>query len=114
MSIEEALTPQSSVASRSPNAPGAVFLSYASQDAAAAERIAAALRTAAIEVRFDNSELRGGDAWNQMIRRRIPGCARFVPVISCQTQQQLEGYFRREWRIGAIRPRVNLPAHGAE
>jgi hypothetical protein len=44
---------------------GAVFLSYASEDAAAAERIAGALRSAGIEVWFDKSELRGGDAWDQ-------------------------------------------------
>jgi hypothetical protein len=40
---------------------GAVFLSYASQDAAAAQRICAALRLAGVEVWFDQSELRGGE-----------------------------------------------------
>ena len=35
---------------------GAVFLSYASEDAAAAERIAAALRAGEIEVWFDKTE----------------------------------------------------------
>ena len=42
----------------------AVFLSYASQDAEAAKRICDGLRAAGIEVWFDQSELRGGDAWN--------------------------------------------------
>jgi hypothetical protein len=42
--------------------PRAVFLSYASQDAQAALRICEALRAAGIEVWFDQSELRGGDA----------------------------------------------------
>jgi hypothetical protein len=46
----------------------AVFLSYASEDAEAAERLAAALRLAGIEVWFDKSELRGGDAWDRHIR----------------------------------------------
>src|SRR5579864_9178381 len=41
---------------------GAVFLSYASQDAEAAQRICAALQAAGIEVWFDQSELRGGDS----------------------------------------------------
>ena len=41
----------------------AVFLSYASEDAEAAFKICTALRTAGIEVWFDQSELRGGDAW---------------------------------------------------
>jgi hypothetical protein len=39
----------------------AVFLSYASQDAWAAQRICEALRGSGIEVWFDQSELRGGD-----------------------------------------------------
>jgi hypothetical protein len=54
---------------------GAVFLSYASQDAEAAQRICAALRSAGVEVWFDQSELRGGDAWDQSIRKQIKTCA---------------------------------------
>ncbi len=48
--------------------PHAVFLSYASQDAKAAQRICEALRAAGIEVWLDQSELRGGDAWDETIR----------------------------------------------
>ena len=47
----------------------AVFLSYASQDAEAAKRIADALRAAGVEVWFDQSELVGGDAWDQKIKK---------------------------------------------
>ena len=61
---------------------GAVFLSYASQDAEAAKRICAALRAAGIEVLFDQSELRGGDAWDQTIRHEIHDCLLFIPIIS--------------------------------
>jgi hypothetical protein len=61
---------------------GAVFLSYASQDVQAAQRICEAPRAAGIEVWFDRSELRGGDAWDQKIRREIRDCALFIPVIS--------------------------------
>ena len=49
-----------------PDRAHAVFLSYASQDAEAARRIAEALRAAGVEVWFDQAELRGGDAWDQM------------------------------------------------
>src|SRR5438105_10920763 len=77
----------------------AVFLSYASQDGAAARNICDALRTAGVEVWFDQSELRGGDAWDQKIRRQIKECALFVPMISANTQARLEGYFRLEWRL---------------
>ncbi len=79
--------------------PRAVFLSYASEDAEAARRICDALRPAGIEVWFDQTELRGGDTWDQMIRRQIRECALFVPVISTSTQQRSEGYFRLEWRL---------------
>jgi TolB-like protein/cytochrome c-type biogenesis protein CcmH/NrfG len=77
----------------------AVFISYASQDAEAARRICAALRAAGIEVWLDQSELRGGDAWDQMIRQQIHDCALFIPVISINTAQRPEGYFRLEWTL---------------
>ena len=86
------------------NASGkAVFLSYASQDADAARRVAEALRAAGVEVWFDQQELRGGDAWDQKIRRQIRECTLFVPVISANTQARPEGYFRREWKLAVER-----------
>jgi TolB-like protein len=84
---------------------GVVFLSYASQDADAAQRICNALRTAGIEVWFDQSELRGGEAWNRHIQRQIHQCALFIAVISQHTEQRSEGYFRREWRLAVERTR---------
>ncbi len=81
----------------------AVFLSYASQDAPAVERIAEALRASGIEVWFDKNELVGGDAWDQKIRRQIKECALFVPVISANTQARAEGYFRLEWKLAVDR-----------
>jgi TolB-like protein/lipoprotein NlpI len=81
----------------------AVFLSYASQDAQAARRICDALQSAGVEVWFDQSELRGGDAWDRQIRKHIHDCALFVPIISHTTQERLEGYFRREWKLAVDR-----------
>jgi TolB-like protein/cytochrome c-type biogenesis protein CcmH/NrfG len=77
----------------------AVFISYASQDAAAAARICSALRQAGAEVWFDQSELRGGDVWDQKIRREIRDCTLFMPVISANTASRHEGYFRLEWDL---------------
>ena len=77
----------------------AVFLSYASQDAESAQKICEALRAAGIEVFLDQSELRGGDAWDQKIRREIHDCALFIPVISAHTAARHEGYFRLEWDL---------------
>ena len=77
----------------------ALFLSYASQDVQAAQKICEALRAAGIEVWFDQSELRGGDAWDHKIRGQIHDCALFVPVISANTAARHEGYFRLEWDL---------------
>jgi TolB-like protein/Flp pilus assembly protein TadD len=82
---------------------GAVFLSYASQDAEAASRICDALLAGGIEVWLDQSELRGGDAWDRKIRDQIRHCALFIPIISVHSQARLEGYFRREWKLAVER-----------
>jgi TolB-like protein/Flp pilus assembly protein TadD len=81
----------------------AVFLSYASQDAEAAQKICQALRMAGIEVFLDQSELRGGDAWDKKIRHEILDCVLFIPIVSRHTQQRLEGYFRHEWKLAIER-----------
>ena len=81
----------------------AIFLSYASQDAEAAQRICEALRAAGIEVWFDQSELRGGDAWDAAIRKQIKACGLFIPIISANTDTRTEGYFRLEWKLAVDR-----------
>jgi hypothetical protein len=100
---EEAGASQATAGTQPSTSTGAVFLSYASEDAAAAEQIASALRAAGIAVWFDKSELRGGDVWDRMIRQRIRDCALFIPVISGHTQERLEGYFRLEWKLAVDR-----------
>ena len=79
--------------------PKAVFLSYARDDAAAARRIAEALRASGLEVWFDENELRGGDTWDAKIRQQIDACALFIPLISAHTQERSKGYFRLEWKL---------------
>jgi TolB-like protein len=77
----------------------AVFLSYAREDAAAARRVAEALRAAGLEVWFDENELRGGEAWDAKIRQQINDCTLFLPIISRHTQERGKGYFRLEWKL---------------
>jgi TolB-like protein len=84
-------------------ATGAVFVSHASEDADAARRLCELLRAAGIEVWLDQSELRGGDVWDTMIRGRIRGCALFLPLISAHTRARSEGYFRLEWKLAIDR-----------
>ena len=81
----------------------AVFISYASQDAEAAQRVWVALRAAGIEVWFDQSELRGGDVWDRRIRQQIHDCRLFMPIVSANTEARIEGYFRREWKLAVDR-----------
>ena len=81
----------------------AVFLSHASQDAEPAQKICEALRAAGIEVWFDQSALRGGDVWDQTIRKQIKTCVLFMPVISGHTHERDEGYFRLEWKLAVDR-----------
>lgn len=88
----------------------AVFLSYAREDAEAARRLADALRAFGVEVWFDRSELRGGDAWDQQIRRQIKECGLFMPIVSEQSDQRGEGYFRLEWKLAV--ERTHLLADG--
>jgi TolB-like protein/tetratricopeptide (TPR) repeat protein len=86
-----------------------VFLSYASQDVQAAQRISDALRAAGIEVWFDQSELRGGEAWDRQIRKQIHDCALFIPVISANAHARVEGYFRLEWKLAIDRSHLMAP-----
>jgi TolB-like protein len=80
-----------------------VFLSYASEDREAARLLRDALPEFGLEVWHDESELGGGEAWDQKIRRQIRECDYFMPLVSAQTQARLEGYFRREWRFAVER-----------
>ncbi|MDB6161594.1 MAG: hypothetical protein JWO04_5300 [Gammaproteobacteria bacterium] len=80
-----------------------VFLSYASEDRQAAQAIRDALPALGLEVWYDESELNGGDAWDQKIRRQIRECDFFMALVSAQTEARHEGYFRREWRLAVER-----------
>ncbi|MCP5280261.1 MAG: toll/interleukin-1 receptor domain-containing protein [Rhodoferax sp.] len=75
----------------------AVFLSYASQDIQAAERLNDGLVAAGIKVWFDKKRLEGGELFEKSIRTAIERCALFVPVLSRQTERRAEAFFRKEW-----------------
>jgi len=80
-----------------------VFLSYASSDREAARVLRDALPSFGLEVWYDESDLGGGDIWDQKIRKQIRECDYFMPIISAQTEARHEGYFRREWRLAVER-----------
>jgi TolB-like protein len=78
-------------------------LSYASEDRDPARSIGDALAKLGIDVWLDESELGGGDAWDQKIRKQIRECDYFMPIVSARTEARHEGYFRREWRLAVER-----------
>lgn len=80
-----------------------IFLSYASEDRDAARSIGDALTSFGLDVWLDQSELGGGDAWDQKIRKQIRECDYFMPIVSRRTEARHEGYFRREWRLAVER-----------
>jgi hypothetical protein len=80
-----------------------IFLSYASADRESARVLKDALPTFGLEVWYDESDLGGGEIWDQKIRKQIRECDYFMPLISAQTEARHEGYFRREWRLAVER-----------
>ena len=86
-----------------PSSMPSVFLSYASEDRAAARSLRDALAAEGLDVWYDENELTGGDAWDQKIRKQIRDCDYFMPIVSAQSEARREGYFRREWRLAVER-----------
>ena len=84
--------------------PGTIFISYAGQDLAAARKLFEGLHAIGGDVAwFDKSELKSGDDWHREIVAAIQRCSLFLPLLSANTEQRPEGYFRREWRKAAER-----------
>jgi hypothetical protein len=84
---------------------GAVFVSYASEDRNAAQRLAEGLRAARLDVWFDKRELRPADDWALSIERGIERCSLFLPVISrvALADENRRRYFWREWNAASNR-----------
>jgi hypothetical protein len=92
------------------NVLGGVFISYATENRGAAQRIANALRAVKIDVWFDQTELRSGDAFGPKIRMAIESAVAFVPVIS-QAVATGKRYFWSEWNHGVEQSKFFGPAN---
>lgn len=77
--------------------PGAVFLSYASEDRPLVEALKKELESAGVDVWFDRDALGGGDEYETKIRRNIESCSLFVPILSRHTLTSRRRFFRLEW-----------------
>jgi len=78
--------------------PDAIFLSYAREDRDAVRKTFQGLESIGLDAWFDESAIEPGDDWDRNIRRNIKNCSLFMPVISRNSAERPEGYFRKEWR----------------
>ena len=83
--------------------PGCVFLSYASENRTAVQKIKDALEQNKVDVFFDRDQLQAGNNWDAKLRRNINECGLFVPLISKETLTDDDRYFRIEWRAALAR-----------
>jgi len=99
------IEPARTAAQRGPT----IFVSYASEDADAARRLAESLTSLGFsDVWLDKRKLIGGDDWSDNIDEAIDRCDFFMPVLSRQADQRREGVFWEEWRKALTRAmRVN-------
>ena len=82
---------------------GAIFISYASEDIAAARKLKAGLDSAGLEVWFDKAELQGGDTFALKITSNIKRCSLFVPLISQNSVGKQDRFFIKEWNCALDR-----------
>lgn len=99
--VQEA-APEEPVHARAPQGalemePGAVFLSYASEDRPVVDALKQELEAAGVDVWFDRDALGGGDDYEKKIRRNIESCSLFVPILSRNTLTSRRRFFRLEW-----------------
>jgi hypothetical protein len=83
-----------------------IFISYASEDIGAARRLFETLQEIGADIAwFDKTALKPGDDWHRQIIGAVQRCNLFLPLISANTEQRTEGYFRMEWNEAADRAR---------
>src|SRR5215472_115931 len=82
---------------------GAVFISYAREDLAAARMLKRALDSAGLSVWFDLDRLGPGDTFDLKIQDCVRRCSMFMPLLSRNTEARTEGFFRREWNYALDR-----------
>lgn len=88
--------------------PGAVFLSYASEDRSIVEKLKEALDRAGVDVFFDRDQLQGGDKWLPKLERNIHDCSLFIPVVSGNTLTLERRYFKFEWNQALLEAKQAL------
>ncbi len=95
-----------SAATQAPPPPGAIFLSYASEDRDIAEHILIELGKANLDVWFDREQLMAGDDFQDRIRSNVERSSLFVPVLSRRCLVRERRFFRLEWEFAFLKARM--------
>jgi hypothetical protein len=104
--VADAMAAPSSRPGTAVGGPGSIFLSYASEDVGSARSLFNVLQQIGADVTwFDKTALKPGDDWNRQILGSVQRCDLFLPLISRNTEERTEGYFRLEWNEAADRSR---------
>jgi hypothetical protein len=83
---------------------GAVFISYAREDEAAAAKLVAGLQAAGCTVWYDRERLQAGQHWHNSLEDEVKrGCGLFLSVISRTTEGTRESYYHLERNWAATR-----------
>lgn len=87
-----------------------VFISSSRDDVSYARALTEVIVQSGFDV-FSGNELFAGDRddWSRAIEREIQACAFFVPIISENTEERIEAYFRREWYLASERSLRSAP-----
>lgn len=81
-----------------------VFISYASDNAAAAQRVADQLQQLGCgDIWLDQRKLLTGDDWSDRIDDAIATCDYFIPLLSREADGRGEGVYWEEWRKAMAR-----------
>ena len=89
-----------------PDLTGTIFISYASDDIAAARQLFTDLQEIGGDVAwFDKRDIKPGQNWDQLLRSAVQKCSLFLPLLSATTESRTDGYFRLEWNDAAERSR---------
>jgi hypothetical protein len=79
---------------------GSVFISYASEDRAAANQLYEEIRSIGLPVWLDIKALQAGEEWAAGIESNLRNCSIFIPLITAASDTADETrYFRQEWTL---------------
>ena len=78
-----------------------IFISYSRTDESIVNRLRGALEKQGLDIWFDQTNIQGGDGWQERITHGIRTSRLFVPILSRNIEREIyeEHEYRTEWRI---------------